>query len=243
MTKEANRHDPAVWRGGDKKRVLWQSAPVIALENAVYDSPTTVQEVRRHGNQGVGTWEQLNGEGLVIDGIFYQVLSDGSVHEQPGDARMPWAAVTFFDPDVTWDLPTQLNYDELGQFLDPQLPTLNNYYALRIEGTFQAVTTRSLPEQHEPYPPLAVVERTQPEFSFSDIEGTMVGFRSPPFVTNVSPTGYHLHFLDSERTGGGHVLSFTVDAARISVERLDSLRQFFPDYPEYNRANLAEADS
>lgn len=223
--------------------VLWQNMPVIALENSVYDGRTTVAEVRRHGDHGVGTWDKLDGEGLIVDGVFYQVRSDGRVHEPPDSAVMPWAAVSFFEAQITYELPQTLTYAELAGFLDPYLPTVNTYYALRLEGRFQAVTTRSLPEQSKPYPPLAVVERTQPEFSFSDVEGVLVGFRSPPYVTNVSPTGYHLHFLKTDKSGGGHCLSFTVDAGRISIQRLDTLVQAIPNYPEFNRANLTQAET
>lgn len=223
--------------------VLWQNMPVIALENSVFDGVDTVAEIRRHGNHGVGTWDQLNGEGLIVDGTFYQIQSDGTVHTPPDSAVMPWAAICEFEAESTIELASTLTYEELPAFLDPNLPTANCYYALRVEGRFDSVTTRSLPKQQKPYPPLAPIERTQPEFSFTEVEGIMVGFRSPPYVTNVSPPNYHLHFIKSDRSGGGHVLSFSVDEARLSMQRLATLTQAFPDYPEFNDANLAEAQA
>ena len=223
--------------------VLWQNMPVIALENSVFDGRTTVAEISKHGDHGVGTWNQLNGEGLIVDGEFYQIRSDGSVHQQPTSAIMPWVSIGFFKADSVYDVPAKLNYTELEGFIDPYLPTVNSYYALRIEGRFETVVTRTLPKQSKPYPPLVVVERTQPEFSFTDVEGVMVGFRSPPYSTNFSPPGFHLHFLKNDKTGGGHALRFTVDVARISIQRLDGLVQAIPAYPEFEQANLAEAET
>ena len=222
---------------------LWQNMPVIALENSVFDGRSTVSEIRKHGDHGVGTWDQLNGEGLIVDGEFFQVRSDGSVHQQPDTAIMPWVSINFFRPDTVFELPSKLEYSELEAFIDPYLPTVNTYYALRVEGCFETVTTRTLPKQAEPYPPLEVIERTQPEFSFTDVEGVMVGYRSPPYATNFSPPGFHLHFLKQDRTGGGHALDFSVDQARISIQRLSRLEQEIPDYPEFEHANLSQAET
>jgi Alpha-acetolactate decarboxylase len=36
--------------------------------------------LREHGDHGLGTFEQLDGEMVVLDGRCFQVRSDGSVH-------------------------------------------------------------------------------------------------------------------------------------------------------------------
>ena len=89
-------------------------------------------------------------------------------------------------------------------------PPKTCFYAVMIQGEFSYVKTRSVPAQEKPYPPLAEVTKNQPTFEFTDVTGTMVGFRCPPYVTGINVPGYHLHFLTDDRTAGGHLLEFTV---------------------------------
>ena len=47
-----------------------------------------------------------------------------------------------------------MDYAQLPDFMGDILPTGNIFYALRIEGEFSYVKTRSVPAQQKPYPPL-----------------------------------------------------------------------------------------
>ena len=51
------------------------------------------------------------------------------------------------------------------------------------------------------------------------VEGSMVGFRFPAYSDGLEVPGYHLHFVTSDRSAGGHVLGCRVEAgARIRVD-------------------------
>lgn len=69
---------------------------------------------------------------------------------------------------------------------------------------------RSVPAQEKPYPQLVEVTKNQPEFEFNDVKGTIAGFRCPSYVKGINVAGYHLHFLTEDKTGGGHVLEFSL---------------------------------
>ena len=55
----------------------------------VYDGDLTYQELARHGDFGLGTFEALDGEMIALEGVFYQIkgrrpgLSRGRRHENP----------------------------------------------------------------------------------------------------------------------------------------------------------------
>jgi acetolactate decarboxylase len=51
-----------------------------------------------------------------------------------------------------------------------------------------------------------------------DVTGTLVGFRCPPFVAGLNVAGDHLHFLTSDRTGGGHVLEMVIEDAVLTID-------------------------
>jgi acetolactate decarboxylase len=222
---------------GDRE-TLYQNAPIRALLQGVYDGATTFKELARHGDFGLGTVNGLDGEMLAFDGHFYQVRSDGTAHPVPPDAKTPFAAVTFFKPDLTFSIADLKSLDELGKYLDQHLPSPNVFYAIRIDGTFSAVLTRSVPRQSPPYPPLNVVTRTQPTFPFKDVDGTLVGFRCPAYVDGVNVPGYHFHFLTADRRSGGHVLSLSVKQARVQIDITPHLALDLPSDPNFQHANL-----
>ena len=76
---------------------IWQNGPAIALLNGQYDGLSTVKQVRSHGNQGVGMWDKLDGEGLIVDGVFYKAHVDGSVEIMPDNATLAWTTVSHFE--------------------------------------------------------------------------------------------------------------------------------------------------
>jgi len=58
----------------------------------------------------------------------------------------------------------------------------------------------------------------------------VVGFRSPDFVAGMNVPGYHLHFLNAARDGGGHILEIAL-AAGMRIE-LDPTPRFALELPE-----------
>lgn len=218
--------------------VVWQSAPVIALLNGVYDGQATVSEIRKHGDQGLGTWDKLNGEGIILDGKFYQVLYDGTVKEANEDQIMPFAQVCFSEEETEINIPKGLNYQELQAFIEQKLPTANTYFALRLEGEFEELETRSLPEQQKPYVPFWEVQQEESHFYFTSINGTGIGFRSPDYMGNISPAGYHFHFLSDKRDAGGHVLNLKTGNLKLYIQRLNQFAAIYPTSKEFDNADL-----
>jgi acetolactate decarboxylase len=63
-----------------------------------------------------------------------------------------------------------------------------------------------VPRQSPPYRPLTEVVAEQHVFELANVSGTMLGFRFPAYVEGIEVSGYHLHFISSDRRRGGHVL-------------------------------------
>lgn len=154
--------------------------------------------------------------------------ADGIAYPVADSMETPFASVTFFDVDREEQLPQGMNYEQVEEFLDGLLPTDNIFYAIKIEGTFRYMKTRSVPGQQKPYPPLVEVAKNQPTFEFNDVEGTIVGFRCPPYVAGVNVPGYHLHFLSKGRDAGGHILEFEVADAVASVDYTSQFLMILP---------------
>jgi len=201
-----------------QRETLSQVSTMEALMEGLYDGVMTYGELERYGDFGIGTFDNLDGEMVGFDGNFYQVRTDGVAYEVSDNMTTPFADVTFFDADLRQDLPEHIDYEQLKEYVDGILPTVNIFYAIKVEGTFSYMKTRSVPAQEKPYPPLEEVIKHQTTFVFNNTEGTMVGFRWPEFVTDINVPGYHLHFLNGNRDAGGHVLDFVVEDAVVSVD-------------------------
>lgn len=212
-----------------ERETLMQVSTIDAILGGVYDGVMTYEDLAGYGDFGIGTFTGLDGEMIAFDGDFYQVKANGVAYPVPGSMETPFAAVTYFDADDTAAVPEGLDYRGFQEFLDGILPTENTFYAVRLEGTFSYMKTRSVPAQQKPYPPLVEVTKHQPEFEFHDIPGTIAGFRCPPYVAGVNVVGYHLHFLTDDRDAGGHILDFTVREATVTVDYTGDFLMILPD--------------
>ena len=75
---------------------VFQVGLMSALLAGVYDGPTPLREVLRHGDLGLGTFNGLDGEMILIDGVCFRMRSDGSIDRPSPDERTPFAIVTRF---------------------------------------------------------------------------------------------------------------------------------------------------
>jgi acetolactate decarboxylase len=93
---------------------VFQVSTSGALVAGVYDREVSVQGILEHGNFGLGTFANLDGEMVVVDGRVYQVKGSGQVLEASADAGAPFAVVTWFEPE------NDVSISPVGSFNDLQ---------------------------------------------------------------------------------------------------------------------------
>lgn len=218
---------------------LFQASTISSLMEGVFDGTMAFKELRAHGDFGVGTVDNLDGEMIGLDGQFYQVRSNGVAYRINDSMETPFAEVVFFNPDEALTLNSTSNLTQIEGYLDNKLATKNLFYAIRIDGTFDYVKTRSVPVQSKPYPTLAEAVKGQKIFEFHNISGTLVGFRFPDFANGINVAGYHMHFITSDRSSGGHLLDLKIENASIKVDDLSRLEMVLPGNEEFSRAKIS----
>jgi acetolactate decarboxylase len=220
------------------EKILFITAPVNALVEGLYREETSISEILARGDFGLGTFNDLDGEMVVMDGKVYQLRSDGQAYEVPASTKSPFACVTFFKPYSFENIDEPLSYAELIALLDRTLPSKNMLYAIKIEGEFSYVRTRSVPRQ-DAYKPLVEVAKEQSEFSFENIAGSMVGFWTPGFLSSVAVPGYHLHFLTADKQHGGHLLECRAINIKISLQHVSRIELGLPITLDFMTADLS----
>jgi acetolactate decarboxylase len=198
---------------------VWQYSTIAALLAGTYQGALTVGELKTHGDLGLGTFNGLDGEMVVLDGKVWQVRTDGRPAEAGDGVGVPFAAVIRFAARRTLDVPAGLDMAGLTALLDTSVADPTLIQAVRIDGRFTRLKVRSVPAQTPPYRPLtAIVPSEQTVFDLSEVEGTLVGFRFPSDLAGANVVGWHLHFIAADRRAGGHVLGLTTGPARAALD-------------------------
>lgn len=224
---------------------IYQYSIVTALMDGVAEHGLPVSTLLGHGDHGLGTFQHMVGEMIILDGVAYQMKSDGSVatvDAGPGSkAVAPFAMATHFRPVQTTAavLADKADLYALVSFLLPEAHNL--YLAVRVRGTFKNVTVRTVGGQSKPHEGLAEVGAHQTSTTFQEsMEGTVFGFRSPAYMQGVSVAGDHLHFISADKKKGGHLLGLASDG-EVEVE-VAPISKFHLELPvhddEFNEASL-----
>ena len=219
---------------------MFQVSTSGALIEGLYQGALTVGDMRRHGDTGLGTFEELDGEMILVDGHCYQARSDGSVTEASDDTLTPFATVVAFAADETQTLRDITSFDDLTARLDRLRNSDNDFFAWRITGHFAELRMRAAC-RHASGTPLAEAVSDQAVFEFRDITATIVGFWSPAFSQAIAIPGYHLHAVSEDRTRAGHVFDLRAGEVVAEVHRVSDLHVALPETEAFLRADLASA--
>lgn len=221
-------------------RTIFQSSPIEALMKGYMNGDFKVGDITKYGDLGLGTFNGVNGEMIVLDGKVYQVKYDGKVYMPSAEVKTPFAAVTFFQPDTEIVSSKEMNLSELDKFIDASLSSQNNIYAFKISGNFTYMKTRSEMKQEKRYTNLVDVLKNQKIFKFGNIKGDIVGFKFPGYLSGVNAKGFHFHFIDEKRDAGGHVLGLKTGKIKIEIEKITDLKMMIPSGKNYEDLNLGK---
>ena len=213
-----------------------------ALLAGVYDGNVAVRELLRHGDFGLGTFNALDGEMMVLDGVCYQLRGDGSASVAAPEELSPFAVLTWFHADHTIAVSAPSDAAALKATIDERVQSTNLIVALRITGEFGDVHTRTVIAQDKPYRPFTEATKDQHEVRFTNLSGTLAGFRTPDYEQGIAVAGYHMHFINDDRSHGGHALNYRLNRGQIEVCVRSELHLSLQRTEQFLRADLNPAD-
>jgi len=206
---------------------ITQVSTIDALLAGAYKGQMTCGELLSHGDLGLGTFDGLDGEMVVLGGRMYQVKFDGRVNVPAMTLGVPFACVVGFRAEKVVPIQGPTDCRGFEKAVNEAVPNPNTLLAIRSHGRFRSIRTRVIPPQTTSRP-LAESAGAQAVFNLQQVEGTLVGFRMPPFVKGINMPGYHLHFVSDDRASGGHVLDFTLDSGVVEVDICNRLLMILP---------------
>lgn len=211
----------------DRARAAYRNSMTACLLDQIDVGDITVAELLRQGDFGVGTFNHFDGEMVVLDGTCYRLHLDGSASLAKPRDLTPFALVTPFVASTTTFVGV-INRDRVMGLIDGIVADENLFSAIRIDGSFRCVTTRTASKHGHRRPTLVDATAAQGHNQFAYAVGTVAGFRTPDYEQEGPVADYHLHFIDRDRAAGGRVVDFEVEQARVAVSTLSRLHLSLP---------------
>ena len=226
--------------------VMFQVSTLQALALGYTRGVITVGELRSHGNIGLGTFEDVNGEMILIDGICCRATEDGSVVVAGDDMTVPFSSVSVMEADREFEIEPVRSVESLKDILTLRIEEgfgLNSMHIIRIDGLFPKVDARSEAPYRSHHVTLKdVLSKTQKGFLFNDIRGSLVCVYYPDYMDGINAPGWHLHFVSEDRTKGGHVFDLEMSEGTAWLMKINRIEIQLPRDPAFDTYALKQAD-
>ncbi len=215
-----------------RENTMYQVSTLQALALGYSRAVVSAGELLNKGDTGLGTFEDVNGEMIVLEGCCYRADQDGRVSMVAPQTGVPFAAVARLYGEQRFTLDGMPNIDSVRAKLTERIEErfgLNSMHVVRIDGEFTRVDARSESPYRSHHVTLKkILGKTQKAFLFKNIRGSLVGVYFPDYMDGINMPGWHLHFLSEDRTKGGHVFDVSV---RTGVALVDKISRMELDLP------------
>ncbi len=211
-----------------------------AFVNKVFDADLKVSTLKANGDIGLGSFDFLDGEMVMLDGIPYRIREDGEISVGSDDDEIVYANAAFFDEDGSFPISEPIDYDTFRAAINTHLPSLNLFYAFKVHGVFKTLKLGGLNKQIKPFVDgLDVLIPNRPVFEGENITGTMIGFFCPEFIGDINAAGYHFHFIADDLKMGGHVMGFECqEPLEVKYDEMNNYHFYLPDNEDYRNVSL-----
>lgn len=224
---------------------IYQVATLQSLILGYFKSVITVEELLKHGDIGLGTFENVNGEMIVVDGCCYQAQNDGNLFKVDNKMGVPFASVEFLNGDREFNIDFANGIDELKTILNNRIEEefgLNSMHLARIDSYFEFISARSESQFVSQHIELKkALSKTQKDFKFNNINGTIVALYYPDYMDGINAPGWHFHFVSDDRKYGGHVFDLSLSNAKVNIDKISNIEIKLPTDPSFDTYSLKQA--
>lgn len=215
--------------------MIFQYGTMAGIIEGAYSGSLTIEELLKYGNFGIGTFDGIDGEMVILDSKVYKTDYFGNSYLQSIKESTPFTTITTFEKE--YQKFDNLTFKNLLEKVQDYL-NQNYFYAIKISGNFQKMNTRSPKKQEKPYPPLLEVLENQNIFHYKNTQGTIVGFFSPYYAQGLGVGGFHLHYISNDLKAGGHIFDFEILNGLIEISKPLNYSLKLPVNDEYQNIKI-----
>ena len=173
-----------------KSNKIYQASTLQALALGYTKPVVTVRELLEHGDTGLGTFESVDGEMIILDGECYQAKDDGSIVQSEDTAGVPFAVSGFVRDRRSFEIDELPNLEAIKLELTLRIEEdfgLNSIHIARIDGWFEKIHARAgAPYRSQHVSLKNILSKTQKDFSFEGLYGTLVCVYFPDYMDGIN---------------------------------------------------------
>ena len=225
-----------------ERETVNQVALLQSLAMGHFDGSISVENLKKLGDIGIGTFDGLNGEMIFLDGVVYRADENCKINVVADAETIPFSNVTFFDKDFSIQLQNISDKKNLENKLAEIVKTNgeNSFYMIKLTAKFDEILVRSEKGAKKPYPTLVKALETQKEKTLKNVEGTIVGLYCPEFMSSLNSVGWHFHFVTKDKKLGGHVLEMKIKTGVAELDKTDNFSMILPENKDFQDLNFAK---
>lgn len=223
---------------------VYQVSTLQALALGYSRAVINVEELLKEGDTGLGTFEDVNGEMIVMEGRCFRADQNGDVTVVSPDTGVPFAAVAKLYGEQQFKLGNVPDITSVRNELTRKIEErfgLNSMHVVRIDGLFEKVDARSeAPYRSHHITLKEILGKNQKAFLFENIRGSLVGVYFPDYMDGINMPGWHLHFLSEDRSKGGHVFDVSVLEGVAKVDKISNIYINLPKEAAFDTYSLKQ---
>ncbi len=223
---------------------MYQISTLQALALGYTRAVISAEELLKEGDTGLGTFEDLDGEMIVMDGQCYRADQDGHVSVVSPETGVPFAAVARLYGEQQFPMENMADISAVKEELTRKIEErfgLNSMHVVKIDGEFAKVDARSEAPYRSHHVSLKeILDKNQKAFIFENIRGSLVGVYFPDYMDGINMPGWHLHFLSQDRTLGGHVFDVSIKDAKAMVDKVTNMMINLPKEAAFDTYSLKQ---
>lgn len=218
---------------------FFQAGVLIGFLQGIYDGDVTFEQLAKKGDFGLGAVNGVDGEMVAVDGIFYRIDAEGNAAPISPHTYTNFSVVSTFQTVQPILLQNINSLADMNKALDQHIISPNLFYMIRIEVELEWIHLRSECPQPRPYRPLAeTLPELERNFKLQPSKGTLVVSRCPHYSMAFNVPGYHYHYINTEKTTGGHVADFKIKTAQVMINPLYHFEMVLFNTPEFANIHL-----
>ena len=223
---------------------MYQVSTLQALALGYNRAVISAGELIQEGDTGLGTFEDVNGEMIVMDGHCYRADQRGHVTMVAPETGVPFAAVAKLYGKQQFTLKDMPDFESVQTELTRKIEEvfgLNSMHIVRIDGEFEKVDARSeAPYKSQHISLKEILSQTQEAFLFENIRGSLVGVYFPDYMDGINMPGWHLHFLSEDRSKGGHVFDVCIREGTVNADKISNIFIKLPEEAAFDTYSLKQ---
>ncbi len=228
-----------------KSNKLYQASTLQALALGYTKPVVTVQQLLGNGDIGLGTFESVDGEMIILDGVCYQAKNDGSVVRTEDAAGVPFAVAGTISDGKMIKMENMQDIEAIKTELTLSIDldfSLNSIHVARIDGWFEKVHARAgAPYRSQHVSLKNILSKTQKDFCFEGLYGTLVCVYFPDYMDGINASGWHMHFLSKDKKLGGHVFEVKMSTGECLLQKIDRIEIQLPNDAAFDTYSLKDA--